>query len=71
MRHTHNCTIELNYETVCILLSNFTTNVIFHIFKSKAKIFKFGVDLLLIRRNDFFRANMNNFPFYSEHAKEE
>ncbi len=36
--------------------------------KSKAKIFKFDVNLLLIKCDDFFRANMNNFTFYTEHA---
>ncbi len=52
-------------------LSNFTTSVIFLINKSKAKIFKFDVNLFLIKRDDFFRANMNNFTFYTEHAGEE
>ena len=36
--------------------SNFTTSVIFRIIRSKAKIFKFDVNLLLIKRDDFFRA---------------
>ncbi len=40
------------------------------IIKSKAKIFKFDVNLLLIKRDDFFGANMNTFTFYTEHAGE-
>ncbi len=39
--------------------------------KSKAKIFKFNVILYLIQRDDFFRANMNNFMSYTEHSGEE
>jgi hypothetical protein len=42
----------------------------FRIIKSKAKIFKFDVNLLQIKRDDFLRANMNNFTFYTEHAGE-
>ncbi len=38
--------------------------------KSKDKIFKLDVNLLQIKRDDFFRANMNNFTFYTEHAGE-
>jgi hypothetical protein len=49
----------------------FTTSVIFRIIKSKAKIFKFNVNLLLIKRTDFFRIYRNNFTFYKEHAGEE
>ncbi len=45
--------------------SNFTTSVIIRIIKSKAKIFKFDVKLFLIKRDDFFRAIMNNFTFYA------
>ncbi len=51
-----------------IISSNFTTSVIFRITRSEAKIFKFDVNLLLIKRNDFFRANMDNFTSYAEHA---
>jgi hypothetical protein len=40
--------------------SNFTTRVIFGIIRSKAKILKFDVNLLLIKRDDFFLANMDN-----------
>ncbi len=50
--------------------SNFTTSVIFHIIRSKAKIFKFYVNVLLIKRDDFFSANVNNFTCYTEHAEE-
>jgi hypothetical protein len=39
--------------------------------KSKAKIFQFNVNLYLIQRDDFFRANMNKFTSYMEHAAEE
>ncbi len=35
-------------------LSNFTTSVIFRIIRSKAKILKFNVNLLLIKGDDFF-----------------
>jgi hypothetical protein len=52
-------------------LSNFTISVIFRIIKSKAKIFKFNLNLLLIKRVEFFRAYMNNFTFYTEHAGEQ
>jgi hypothetical protein len=38
--------------------------------KSKAKIYKLDVNLLQIKHDDFFRANMNNFTFYTEHAEE-
>jgi hypothetical protein len=48
--------------------SNFTTSVIFRIIRSYAKFFKFDVNLLLIQRDDFFRANVNNFTFYTEHG---
>ncbi len=55
----------------CTCLSSyFTTIVIFRINKSKAKIFKFDSKLFFIKRDDFFRANMNNFTFYTEHAGE-
>ncbi len=50
--------------------SYFTTSVIFRINKSKAKIFKFDVNLFLIKRDDFLRTNMNNFTLYTEHAGE-
>jgi hypothetical protein len=63
--------IEPNYETKYIFSSNFTTSVTFSIIKSKAKIFIFDVKLLLIKRDDFFRANISNFTFYTEHAGEE
>ncbi len=39
--------------------------------KSKAKIVKFNVNLLLIKRDGFFRAYMNNCTPYTEHAREE
>jgi hypothetical protein len=50
--------------------SDFTTNVIFRIIRSKAKIFKFDVNLSFIKRDDFFRTIVNNFTFYTEHAEE-
>jgi hypothetical protein len=47
------------YNVHTYLSSNFTTIVIFHIIKSKAKIFKFGVNLLLIKRDEqFYLLNM-------------
>jgi hypothetical protein len=39
--------------------------------KSKAKIFKFNINLLLIKHDDFLCAYMDNFTFYTEHAGEE
>jgi hypothetical protein len=39
--------------------------------QGKAKIFKFDVNLSFIQRDDFIRANVNNFTFYTEHAREE
>ncbi len=36
-----------------------------------AKIFQFDVNLLLIKRENFFRANVNNYTFYTDHAGEE
>ncbi len=52
-------------------LSNFTTSVNFCVIKSKAKIVKFSVNLLLIKRDDFLRAYINNRTSYPEHAGEE
>jgi hypothetical protein len=52
-------------------LSNFTTSLIFCIIKSKAKIFKFNVNLLLIKCDDFLCTYFDNFTFYTEHAGEE
>jgi hypothetical protein len=37
----------------------------------KAKFFQFNVNLFLIKRDDFFRSNMNSFTSYTEHAGEE
>ncbi len=54
-----------------MFLSVFWSCVIFRIIKSKAKIFQFDVNLYLIQRDDFFRANMNEFTSYMEHAGEE
>jgi hypothetical protein len=34
-------------------------------------IFKFYVNLLRIKRDDFLHATMNNFTFHTEHAGEE
>ncbi len=43
----------------------------FRIIRSEAKILKFDVNLLVIKRDDFFRAIVNNFTFYTEYAGEE
>jgi hypothetical protein len=43
----------------------------FRIMRSKAKILKLGVNLLVIKREDFFRSIMNNFTFNTEYAGEE
>jgi hypothetical protein len=55
------------YKCTCFS-SNFTSSVIFGIIRSKAKIFKFDVNLSIIKRDDFFRANVNNLTFYTEQA---
>jgi hypothetical protein len=34
-------------------------------------MFKFYINLLLVKRDDFFRANMNSFTFYTEDARDE
>ncbi len=57
-------------ESCTCFWSNFTTGVIFRIIRSKAKFFKFDVNLSFVKRDDFFRANVNNFTFYTEHAEE-
>jgi hypothetical protein len=67
MRHSDTDSKYLIMEPCTYFSPNFTTSVIN---KSKAKIFKFDVNLYLIKRDDFFRANMNNFSFYTEHAGE-
>jgi hypothetical protein len=51
-------------------LSYFTTSVIFRINKSKGKIFKFDINLFLIKRDNFLHTNMKNVTFYTEHAGE-
>jgi hypothetical protein len=43
----------------------------FRIMRSKAKILKLDVNLLVIKRDDFFRSIVNNFTFYTEYAGEE
>ncbi len=43
----------------------------FRIMRSKAKILKLDVNLLVIKRDDFFRFIVNNFTFYTEYAWEE
>ncbi len=68
MRHT---LLKLFLKIMDIFLSNFTTSVNFRIIKSKAKIVKFSVNLLLIKRDDFLRAYRNNCTSYREHAGEE
>ncbi len=70
IRHNNTCTgIQVIGLYTCFS-SNFTTSVIFHIIRSTAKILKFDVNLSFIKRDDFFRANMNHFTFYTEHAGE-
>jgi hypothetical protein len=69
-RHTHTCLKAKLSNDIQYFSSNCTTSVIFRIIESKAKIFKFNVNLLLIKRDDFYRANMNNFTFYTEHSGE-
>ncbi len=71
VRHTH--TWDLSYfKKICTyFLSNFTTSVNFRVIKSTAKIVKFSVNLLLIKRDDFLRAYRNNCTSYTEHAGEE
>ncbi len=49
--------------------SSYFTNSVNSIYKSKAKIFKFDVNLFLIKCDDFLPANMNNFTFYMEKCK--
>ncbi len=71
MRHPNSYIMFQIMIPYTCFLSNFTTSVIFRIMRSKAKIFKFDVNLSLIKRDDFFRANMSNFTFYTEHAGEE
>ncbi len=56
---------------VHIFKSNFTTSVNFRVIKSKAKIVKLNLNLLLIKRDDFFHAYMNNVMSYTEHSGEE
>ncbi len=53
MRHTYTCfRIQIIGAYTCFT-SNFTINVIFRIIRSKAKIFKFDVNLSFIKRDDF------------------
>ncbi len=68
IRHTYIC-FRIQIIDTCFS-STFTTSVIFRIIISIAKIFKFDVNLSFIKRDDFYRANVNNFTFYTEHAGE-
>ncbi len=54
----------------CFSLS--TCSYLEHLIMSRrqVKIFQFNIKLILIWRDDFFRANMNNFTFCTEHAGE-
>jgi hypothetical protein len=51
---------------ILFIIQYFTTSIIFSIINSEAKISKYDVHLLLIKHNDFFHANLNNFTFYTE-----
>jgi hypothetical protein len=70
MRHTFTCKLHQSMRAYTCFSSNFTSSVIFRIIRSKAKFFKFDVNLSFIKRDDFFRANVNNFTVYTEHAGE-
>ncbi len=68
--HLHLPLIQL-FTKYKYFLPLFWSCVIFPIIKSKAKSFQFNVNLYLIQRDDFFRAIMNRFTSYMEHAGEE
>jgi hypothetical protein len=70
MRHPDTDNMSKIMGICTYFFSNFTTSLIFRINKSKAKNFKFHVNLFLIKRDNFFRANRNNFTFYTDHAGE-
>jgi hypothetical protein len=70
MRHSYTYFSFQIMESCTCFWSNFTSGVIFRIIRRKAKFFKFDVNLSFIKCDDFFRANVNNFTFYTEHAEE-
>ncbi len=72
MRRTHTWEMSYFMKSCTYFLSNFTTSELnIRIIKSKAKIVKFNVNLLFIKRDDFLRTYMNNCTSYTEHAGEE
>ncbi len=64
MRHTHMCCTNKSTNLYQYLLPNFNDSLILSIVKSNTPIFKWNINLLLIKRDDFFSANVHNFSFY-------
>ncbi len=63
MQHIHTGAMNQITSPYQYFLANFTDSIILHIFKSKAPIFEFNVNLFLLQRDGFYHAKNNNFTF--------